>query len=129
MSLKAMASPAARDPGPLVTLVLSRTVEKVDSIGFDVFRCTQCSAGKSKKQRSCLLLAKDFDHRGDLCLPMAGSDALVEEPREEPRELGIFAESFDCPRDQLRALSWKLPLAGVHLFQARNTYARPAFSA
>ncbi len=29
-----MASPAGREPGPLVTLVLSRTVEKVDSIGF-----------------------------------------------------------------------------------------------
>ena len=39
--------PAAREPGPLVTLVLSRTVEKVDSIGFEVFRCNQCSAGKS----------------------------------------------------------------------------------
>src|SRR5215831_2303031 len=32
ISLKAMASPAARDPGPLVTLVRCRTVAKVDSI-------------------------------------------------------------------------------------------------
>jgi hypothetical protein len=32
MSLNTIASPAARDPGPLVTLVLSRTVENVDSI-------------------------------------------------------------------------------------------------
>jgi hypothetical protein len=32
MSLNAMASPAALDPGPFVTFVLSRTVEKVDSI-------------------------------------------------------------------------------------------------
>src|ERR1017187_1358041 len=52
MSLKAMASPAAREPGPLVTLVLSLTVAKVDSIGFEVFKCTQCSAGKSKKHSS-----------------------------------------------------------------------------
>jgi len=45
MSLKAMASPAARDPGPLVTLVRCRTVAKVDSIGLVVRRCTQCSPG------------------------------------------------------------------------------------
>jgi hypothetical protein len=32
MSLNTIASPAAREPGPLVTLVRSRTVEKVDSI-------------------------------------------------------------------------------------------------
>jgi hypothetical protein len=51
--LNTIASPAARDPGPLVTLVLSLTVEKVDSIGLDVFRCTQCLAGKSKKASSC----------------------------------------------------------------------------
>ena len=43
-----MANPAAREPGPLVTLVRSRTVAKVDSMGFVVFRWTQCSAGKSK---------------------------------------------------------------------------------
>jgi hypothetical protein len=48
MSLNTMASPAARLPGPLVTLVLSRTVEKVDSIGLDVLRCTQCPAGKPR---------------------------------------------------------------------------------
>jgi hypothetical protein len=32
MSLNAIASPAARDPGPLVTLVRCLTVAKVDSI-------------------------------------------------------------------------------------------------
>jgi hypothetical protein len=32
MSLKAMASPAAREPGPLVTFVRWRTVANVDSI-------------------------------------------------------------------------------------------------
>jgi hypothetical protein len=37
----------------LVTLVRRRTVEKVDSIGFEVFRWIQCSAGKSKKASSC----------------------------------------------------------------------------
>jgi hypothetical protein len=31
-----MASPAACEPGPLVTLVRRRTVAKVDSIGFVV---------------------------------------------------------------------------------------------
>ena len=45
MSLNAMASPAAREPAPLVTLVRCRTVAKVDSIGFVVRRWTQCSAG------------------------------------------------------------------------------------
>src|SRR5438046_5337505 len=34
MSLNAMARPAAREPGPLVTFVLCLTVAKVDSIGF-----------------------------------------------------------------------------------------------
>ena len=46
-SLNAIANPAALEPGPLVTRVRSRTVEKVDSIGLLVLRCTQCSAGKS----------------------------------------------------------------------------------
>ena len=52
ISLNAIASPAAREPGPLVTLVRWRTVAKVDSIGLLVRRCTQCSAGKSKKASS-----------------------------------------------------------------------------
>lgn len=39
------ATTAAREPGPFVTFVLKRTVAKVDSIGFVVRRCTQCSAG------------------------------------------------------------------------------------
>ena len=51
-SLNAIANPAALEPGPLVTRVRSRTVEKVDSIGLLVLRCTQCSAGKSKKHNS-----------------------------------------------------------------------------
>ena len=34
MSLNAIAIPAAREPGPLVTRCRSRTVAKVDSIGF-----------------------------------------------------------------------------------------------
>lgn len=47
ISLNAIASPAAREPDPLVTLVLCRTVAKVDSIGFVVRRWVQCSAGWS----------------------------------------------------------------------------------
>ena len=34
MSLNAIANPATREPGPLVTLVRCRTVAKVDSIGI-----------------------------------------------------------------------------------------------
>ena len=45
ISLNAIASPAAREPGPLVTLLLKRTVAKVDSMGFVVRRWIQCSAG------------------------------------------------------------------------------------
>ncbi len=37
-SLNTIALPAAREPGPLVTLLLNRTVAKVDSIGFVVLR-------------------------------------------------------------------------------------------
>ena len=51
-SLKANAMPALADPGPLVTRVRNRTVANVDSIGFVVFRWTQCSAGKLKNARS-----------------------------------------------------------------------------
>ena len=45
MSLNAIATPAALEPGPLVTRCRSRTVAKVDSIGFVVRRWIQCSAG------------------------------------------------------------------------------------
>jgi len=45
MSLKAIATPAAREPGPLVTRWRSRTVAKVYSIGLVVLRWAQCSAG------------------------------------------------------------------------------------
>jgi hypothetical protein len=38
MSLKAIASPAAREPGPLVILLRCLTVAKVDSMGFVVRR-------------------------------------------------------------------------------------------
>ncbi len=48
-SLKTMASPAAREPGPFVTRVRRRTVANADSMGLVVRRCFQCSAGKSKK--------------------------------------------------------------------------------
>lgn len=37
-----MASPAVREPGPLVTFVRCRMVAKVDSMGFVVRKCTQC---------------------------------------------------------------------------------------
>ena len=42
MSLNAIATPAALEPGPLVTRCRSRTVANVDSIGFVVRKCTQC---------------------------------------------------------------------------------------
>ena len=45
MSLNVIARAAERDPAPRVTLVRSRTVAKVDSIGFVVRRWIQCSAG------------------------------------------------------------------------------------
>jgi hypothetical protein len=41
-----------RDPAPLVTRWHSRTVANGDSITFDVRRCFQCSAGKSKNVSS-----------------------------------------------------------------------------
>ncbi len=41
ISLKAMASPAAREPGPLVTLVRCLTVAKVDSIVILSLRVSQ----------------------------------------------------------------------------------------
>jgi hypothetical protein len=46
-SLKTIARAAVAAPAPRVTLVRSRRVAKVDSIGFVVRRWTQCSAGKS----------------------------------------------------------------------------------
>jgi hypothetical protein len=41
ISLNAMASPAARDPGPLVILVRCRTVAKADSIVILSFRVSR----------------------------------------------------------------------------------------
>src|SRR5918995_5699363 len=65
-SLNTIASPASLLPGPLVTLVLARTGEKVDSMGLVVRRCSQCSAGSSKKvskaSRSSVILATALGH-------------------------------------------------------------------
>ena len=47
MSLNAIAIPAAREPGPVVTRCRSRTVAQVDSIGLVVRRWIQCSPGQS----------------------------------------------------------------------------------
>ena len=45
-------SPLVREPAPFVTRCRSRTVANGDSIRFDVRRCRQCSAGKSKNASS-----------------------------------------------------------------------------
>ncbi len=47
-----MRSPFCREPAPLVTRWRRRTVAKGDSMTFPVRRCSQCSAGKSKKASS-----------------------------------------------------------------------------
>ena len=47
-SLKAIARPASREPGPLVTLVRSRTVANVELIGSVVLKCSQCRPGSRK---------------------------------------------------------------------------------
>ena len=52
MSLNTIASPASRDPDPLVRFVRARTGAKVDSIGFVVRRWIQCSAGDATDSRS-----------------------------------------------------------------------------
>jgi hypothetical protein len=54
ISLNAIASPAAREPGPLVTLVRCRTVAKVDSIGF-VVRKLDPMLGRKVIERQQLL--------------------------------------------------------------------------
>jgi hypothetical protein len=51
MSLNAIASPTAREPGPLVILVRCLTVAKVDSMGLMVRRWTQCS--RSRPEARC----------------------------------------------------------------------------
>ena len=45
--LNTMASAVLFDRNPFERIVLCRTVAKVLSIGLDVRRCFQCSAGKS----------------------------------------------------------------------------------
>src|SRR5262249_4463969 len=47
ISLNTIVRQATLDPLPFVLTVRNRTVANVDSIGFVVRRCTQCSAGKS----------------------------------------------------------------------------------
>src|SRR5438093_8253050 len=44
-SLNAIINPAVREPAPFVTPSRKRTVANVDSMGFVVRRCFQCSAG------------------------------------------------------------------------------------
>ena len=46
-SLNTMASAVRFERHPFERIVLCRTVAKVLSMGFDVRRCFQCSAGKS----------------------------------------------------------------------------------
>jgi len=60
-----MASPAAREPGPLVTLVLSRTVEKVDSDFRHYLGDLGYSTSAAKKHGYLLVqLARWFDDEG-----------------------------------------------------------------
>ena len=49
ISLKTMSRAVSCESAPFVRTVRWRTVAKALSIGFDVRRCVQCSAGKSKK--------------------------------------------------------------------------------
>ena len=46
-NMNTIVNDASRLPHPFVLRCRNRTVAKVDSIGFVVRRCTQCSAGKS----------------------------------------------------------------------------------
>jgi hypothetical protein len=83
MSLNAIASPAAREPGPLVTFVRSRTVENVDSIVIcsralgvlDVHdgavRSRDLRAGRGYLPLSSTWVCGRFDVRA------AGGDAVV----------------------------------------------------
>jgi hypothetical protein len=71
-----MARPAARQPAPSVTRVRSRTVEKVDSIGFVVLRWIQCSAGKVEEGQQGLHVVDDLGHR----LPAAVVDVGLLHP-------------------------------------------------
>ena len=66
-----------------MTLVRSRTVANVDSIGLVVFRWIQCSAGKSKKHSSALGLVGDL--RGRL-RPLGA--VLVGERPDRPLGMG-----------------------------------------
>lgn len=50
--LYAISSALVLDPAPFVTCCRRRTVANGDSITFDVRRCFQCSAGKSKNVSS-----------------------------------------------------------------------------
>src|SRR5213082_739674 len=61
MSLNAMARPAAREPGPLVILLLCLTVAKADSIGFGVRRCTPVLRGVVVERQAAALI---FGQRG-----------------------------------------------------------------
>src|SRR5271156_4220113 len=48
ISLKTMSRAVSCESAPFMRTVRCRTVAKALSIGFDVRRCVQCSAGKSK---------------------------------------------------------------------------------
>jgi hypothetical protein len=61
--LNTIASPAARLPGPLVTLVRSRTVAKVDSMGLLVFQVHPVLGGEIVEGQQLLGVIHDFRHR------------------------------------------------------------------
>ena len=52
INLKTMSRAVSGDSAPFMRTVRCRTVAKALSIGFDVRRCVQCSAGKSKNVNS-----------------------------------------------------------------------------
>jgi hypothetical protein len=58
-----MASPAAFEPDPLVTLVRWRTVAEVDSIGLVVRRWIQCSAGLAVEREQLVHVVGDLRGR------------------------------------------------------------------
>jgi hypothetical protein len=62
MSLNAMAMPAALEPGPLVTLVRSRTVAKVDSIGL-VAQVDPVLGGEVVQREEHVEVVGDLGHR------------------------------------------------------------------
>ena len=105
-----MARPAARPPGHSVTRVQCRRMARVDSIGLEVRRCTQCSAGK---QRLLTHPVRRRRRATDHFRPPASFWHAAHTPLTSPDDLGHLTDAAGHKRRLQRAHRLRQRAAGA----------------